>query len=247
MITKKKLLCVLLILVCVLGVGVLCCCKRNEKQQYLDRTMESVIENQAKTVGIEEVRDIYLGYTCYFETILDLEKLPNLESIHITGMYYYWDEEPHTPATPENLERVQKLEKEFAEILDKCITVKSINISNTNEMCNLDDLSFFTHGKNLESIGLWSMGDIDYSPIYECKNLKSLGLFGCDISDLTGVEKLASLERLYLDDTDVNSAKDIIKLKSLTYLGVKGTPLADNEEELAKIQEEIPNIEIHFD
>ena len=77
--------------------------------------------------------------------------------------------------------------------------------------------------------------------------IKSLGLFGCDISDLTGVEKLASLERLYLDDTDVNSAKDIIKLKSLTYLGVKGTPLADNEEELAKIQEEIPNIEIHFD
>lgn len=39
-----------------------------------------------------------------FETILDLEKLPNLESIHITGMYYYWDEEPHTPVIPENNE-----------------------------------------------------------------------------------------------------------------------------------------------
>lgn len=248
---KKYMIVSVLILLLILGGVFFYFAKRNyeknKKTQYLDATMGSVIEHQARMIGINSIEDIYLGYTCYFDTLLDLTKLPNLNSIHITGKFNYWDETPDEPIVPEPPERIQQIENELAEILDKCPNVQYVNIRNTDGTCELTDLEFLTHGNNLINIGLWSMGDIDYSPIYECTNLKNLGVSDCDIEDLAGIEQLSNLERLTIKDTAIDSAKDIVKLKKLTYLDIKGTPLAENEEELEKIREALPDVKIYID
>ena len=127
-------------------------------------------------------------------------------------------------------------------ISENCPNIKSLIL--TWEEGGLDSLEFLKNEKNLEELILTNQSSLDYSIISECTKLRNLSLNGCDISDLSMLCELEKLESLGLSGTKVSEARDILKLKNLKSLYIKNTPLAENEEQLALIYQQFPDIEI---
>ena len=174
---------------------------------------ETMAELMAKNVGVESVDKLRIedlekieilniGYTGYYDTLVDIEKCPNLKRLIIGypqyTMAYYAFAGREMPA-PESKERVKQIEKELESILEKCPDLEDIYISNEGENCKLDNIEFLKKGKNLGAICLFYQSDIDYSVISECTKLQFLSLHCCDISDLSmigGLENLDSLDNM---------------------------------------------------
>ena len=230
----------------------------SRKVVFEDETMAEMI---SKTAGVESVDKIRaddlekveilnIGYTGYYDTLVDIEKCPNLKRLiigypdyRLADYYFIGREMPE----PESKERVKEIEKELESILEKCPNLTTIYISNENGNCELDNIEFLKKGKNLTSISLYYQTDIDYSAISECNELQFLALLYCDVWDLGMISQLENLDSLVLTGTNVSEAKDILKLKNLTFFEIADTPLAENEEQLELIQEQFPDIKIQTD
>ena len=108
----------------------------------------------------------------------------------------------------------------------------------------LGDLEFLENGQNLKSLSLRNQSGMDYSAITKCAQLERLSLYGCDISDLSMLSDLENLEKLDIVGTNVSEAKDILNIEKLKVLYIADTPLEENEEQLALIYQQFPDIEI---
>ena len=233
----------------------------SHKVDFEDETMAEMI---AKTVGVEKanklrvddlekVEILNIGYTGYYDTLADIEKCPNLKRLFIscpedTIVYYpfaVWE-----MPEPESKERVKQVEKELGSILEKCLNLEDIYISNEKGNCELDNIEFLKKGKNhLIAICLFYQSDIDYVPISECKELEYLSLRYCDVSDLSMLSELEKLKRLNLEGTNVSEVEEILKLKNLNSLTVllTDTPLAEKTDELESLQQQYPGLKIKID
>ena len=242
-------------LVIVIAIVVMVQINNAHKVVLEDETMAELI---AKNVGVESVDKLRIedlekieilniGYTGYYDTLVDIEKCPNLKRLIIGypqyTMAYYAFVGREMPA-PESKERVKQIEKELESILEKCPDLEDIYISNEGENCKLDNIEFLKKGKNLGAICLFYQSDIDYSVISECTKLQFLSLHCCDISDLSMIGGLENLDSLVLTGTNVSEATDILKLKNLSFFRIADTPLAENEEQLNLIQKQFPELKI---
>ena len=192
------------------------------------------------------------------ETLVDLEKCWNLEFLEISDGYgdrvlMYgedWAVEGYKsvygelPPPPLSDERIQQFGTELEGILQECRQLKALYIYSRGGTFNLDSVQFLHYGGNLTELGLHSLGDIDYSPVWECTNLEVLSLGYCAISDLGEISRLENLRVLWLDSTGIKEAGDIVTLKNLETLYIMGAPLAENEEELQILREALPGLEI---
>lgn len=232
----------------------------SRKVDFEDETMAEVI---AKTAGeksvskirmddLEKIEILNIGYTGYYDTLVDIEKCSNLKRLIIgyTGytMAYYPFTGREMPE-PESKERVKQVEKELGNILEKCPNIITIYISNEKGNCQLDNLEFLKKAKNLKYINLYCQTDIDYSPISECKESVFLALNFCDVSDLSMLSELENLKRLNLEGTNVSEVEEILKLKNLNSLTVllADTPLAEKKDELESLQQQFPGLDIRTD
>lgn len=130
--------------------------------------------------------------------------------------------------------------EQLALILENCSNLRKLTLSGENgELSNLD---FLKNGKNLRSFVVKYQPAIDYSAITECTQLEYLSLYGCDISDVGMLSKLENLETLVLTETNISEAKDILNIKNLKELSIVDTPLAENQEQLALIYQQFPDI-----
>ena len=227
-----------------------------QKVDFEDEAMAEIISISAgvesvdkfRVDDLEKVETLNIGYTGYYDTLVDIEKCPNLRKLIIgypdyrLAHYYFTDRE--MPEL-ESKERVKQIEKELGSILEKCPNLTTIYISNEKGNCELDNIEFLKKGKNLTSISLYYQTDIDYSIISECNKLSFLALDYCDISDLGMIGELEHLEDLYIEGTNVSEAKDILKLKKLNHLEIADTPLAENEEQLELIYKQFPEANIY--
>lgn len=133
------------------------------KVDFEDETMAEMI---AKTVGVEsvdklraddleKVEILNIGYTGYYDTLVDIEKCPNLDELIIgypqCAMTYYPFVDREMPE-PESKERVKQIEKELESILKKCPNITTIYISNEKGNCELDNIEFLKKGKNLVGV-----------------------------------------------------------------------------------------------
>ena len=192
----------------------------------------------------------------HFETLVDLEKCPNLEFLKIRdgygkdiekwgdGVEQYYERNNLNPPPLLSAEKIRQFETELEGILQECPKLDQLNIYNTGGTFSLDSLQFLVYGENLGGLHLDSLGDIDYSPVLECTNLEMLSLNHCAISDLGQISRLENLRVLWLDYTGIKEAGDIVNLKNLETLYIMGTPLAENEEELQILREALPGLEI---
>ena len=257
-IKKRKLIIsvsvIVLILVIVLIIAGLI--DNSRKVVFEDKAMAEIIAMSAgvksadklRVEDLEKIEILNIGYTGYYDTLVDIEKCPNLRNLiigypdyRLERYYFIGKEMPE----PESKERVKQIEKELGSILEKCPSLTTIYVSNEKGNCELDNIEFLKKGKNLTSISLYYQTDIDYLDISECTKLQFLSLDYCDISDLTMINGLEYLEDLYLEGTNVSEAKDILKLKKLNHLEIADTPLAENEEQLEFIHKKFPEANIY--
>ncbi len=231
------------------------------KVDFEDETMAEML---AKTTGVESVDKLRaddlekieilnIGYTGYYDTLMDLEKCMNLKRLIIgypgyTQAYYpFFDREM---PEPESKERVKQIEKELGSIIENCPNLTTLYISNEDGNCELDNIEFVKKGENYISvICLFYQSDIDYLPISKCKGLEYLSLRYCDVSDLSMLSELENLKRLNLEGTDVAEVEELLKLKNLNNLEIvlTNTPLAEKTEELENLQQQFPGLDIEID
>ena len=226
----------------------------SHKVAFEDETMAEMISKSAGVETVDEIREndlekievLNIGYTGYYDTLVDIEKCTNLRRLIIgypdyklTNYPFAGREEPK----PESKERVKQIEKELGSILEKCPNITMIYLSNENGNCELDNIEFLKKGKKLAVVNLYYQADIDYSPLSEIPHLKGLSFDGCNISKLDMLDGLTELESLWITECDVSKAGQIVNLKSLEDLELENTPLARSAEELEIIFESCPNIE----
>lgn len=232
-----------------------------QKVQFVDEEMGTVFAYEAyyneiiedvedfRQEHLESITILNIGYTGYYTTLVDIEKLPNLQSLYIgapdvgggRGYYMSWRELPG----PESAERIEQLQNELASILINGDVLERLYLWDDEGICEFTNLEFLKKGDNLKYISLSSLKDIDYTPIWTCSKLEYLNLWGCDITSLEGIGQLQSLRTLSLNETNIMEAGEILTLSNLERLSIENTPLAENEEELKLIYETFPDITIY--
>lgn len=246
----------IIVLMIVIALIIVFMIDNSHKVVFEDEAMEEIISMSAGVESVdkfrvddfEKVEILNISYTGYYDTLVDIEKCPNLRKLIIgypdyrLAHYYFADREM---PEPESKERVKQIEKELGSILEKCPNLTTIYISNEKGNCELDNIEFLQKGKNLTSISLYYQTDIDYSVISECTELQFLSLYYSKISDLGMISELEHLEDLYIEGTNVSEAKDILKLKKLNHLEIADTPLAEKEEQLELIHKQFPEANIY--
>ena len=222
-----------------------------------EENLEGLEYKDFRKDDLKYVTRLKIANTIRTETLVDLEKCPNLESLVIADHYgklVLWYGEDWAvweyvsacgklPSVP-GAEKIKQFEAELEGVLQECKQLKELCIYNWGDTFNLDSVQFLIYGENLTRLSLDYLGDIDYSPVLECTNLEVLYLSNSAISDLGQISRLVNLRILWLDSTDIKEAGDIVNLKNLETLYIMGTPLAENEEELQILREALPGLKI---
>lgn len=251
----------IIVVMLILALLVMLVIDNSQKVQFKDEEMGLVIVNQACREGeiakirieeirlyhLENIKELNIGYTAYYTTLLDIERCPNLEELYIGapikgGYDYYmsWRELPE----PESAERIKQIQNELASILLSCEKLEALYLWDDEGICEFTSLEFLKNGDNLKYISLSSLGDIDYTPVWQCSGLITLTMWRCEIDSLEGIGHLQDLKYLNLNGTNIAEAGEILDLPNLETLLIKGTPLAENEEELALIYGAFPDIDL---
>lgn len=258
---KKKLIAgiwIVIVLLAVIG-GIISnlVLKSSPTVNFRDEEMGKLIAQSAGVESVnkfceedfEKVTMLNIGYTGYYDTLSDIEKCRQLDTLIIgypEYMYCRYETKEKKIPEPESKERIQQIEKELGKILEKCPNLRVLCISNENDDFELDSLEFLKGQKNLEALRLEEQSAIDnYSYISECVHLKHLSLYGSNISEISMIQGLEELEGLNLAGTNISEASDILKFKNLKDLAIRNTPLEKNEEELALIYQQFPDIDFY--
>lgn len=110
-------------------------------------------------------------------------------------------------------------------ILKSAKLIEDFDFTNVKNSFDMRDMEFLKYGKNIKKIDISYSNIKDYSVLENCKKLRNIDLWY----------------------SDIDSADDLLKLKYVNRLILTGTPLAQNEEEIAKLQKAFPEAEIIVD
>lgn len=213
---------------------------RNRRVRFEDDMMRQMIclelgkdkDSQDVTYrDLETIEELDIGPIGEYETIVDVAKFKNLKKLRVnmeitnSDSYYELfrkkqDGSMYYPAV--NKEKLIKIQEELKEISKKLKKLESFVFSNINESCNITDFMFI---KNL-------------------KNLKELTLCFANISDYSFLQNGIVLEKVDLEQSNIEKADDLLNLKNVNRLILTGTPLAENEEEISRLEQAFPEAKI---
>ena len=94
------------------------------------------------------------------------------------------------------------------------------------------------NGEKVENVNFLENGE----------NLRDLNLIGLSIDDYSGIGKCRNIYEISLIKSSVKTAdqlKCLQQLDNLSWLSVIKTPLSEDENELKKLQEMLPNVKIY--
>lgn len=215
---------------------------------YPQETRENFREETLRLYHLERIEELSITYATIYTTLVAIEKCKNLEML---GMGASYEHGPSYPGfddmelpEPASIEKMKQMQSELASILQECDKIWALYIWDDEGICKFTSLEFLKSGDGLKLLSLSSLRDVDYAPVWECSELRSLTLWGCDIDSVEGISQLQNLESLDLEWTNIVEAGDILNLPKLEHLEITGTPLAENEEELALIYEAFPDIDL---
>ena len=180
---------------------------------------------------LETIEELYIGPVGYFDTLEDVAKCRNLKSLRVNmsigsekASFELFEvtetgERYYPPVSEEKMERIQK---DLEKILKNAKKIEEFGLSNVNDTFNLPDVEFLKYGKNLRDITIAYSNIKDYSVLENCSKLRSVDLWY----------------------SDIESAEVLLKLKYVNRLILAGTPLAENEKEVAKLRQAFPEAKI---
>ena len=216
---------------------------KGRKVQFEDDMMRQVIclelgkdkDSQDVTYrDLETIEELEIGPVGNFETIEDVAKCKNLKKLWInvslsrsdaTFELYEITETGESYYPPVSKKKMERIQKDLEKILKNAKLIEDFDVTNVNDTFNIPEIEFLKYGKNIKKI------NISYS------NIK-------DFSVLENCSKLRSVDLWY---SDIESAEVLLKLKYVNRLILAGTPLAENEKEVAKLKQAFPEADIVAD
>ena len=238
--SKIKKIIITVIVLCAIGIPVGKHWYNSHEIQFKDENMR---RNMVLTSGyrhggyetshenLNEIKRLWLGYIGYYNTLEDLKWAKNVEEIEINVQPPIYEWEPayviSKGEVPEEVskEKVKQYEKELGKILPKLKKLKEVSVV-SDYGCEWDSIAFLKDCDQIEDLSLIRFKVKDFSVLKQCKSLESISLCGAQI------EKAEDL--------------DLTGLKRLRYLYISDTPLAENLEEVKKLQETYPQVEIYY-
>ena len=180
---------------------------------------------------LETIEELEIGPVGEFETIIDVAKCKNLKKLWVNssvprgkvGFELYevteTDERYYPPLGGEKIERIQK---DLETILKSARKIEEFSFSNVNDTFNIPNIDFLKYGKNIKSITIAYANVKDYSVLEKCSKLQSIALWY----------------------SDIDSAEVLLRLRNINELLLTDTPLAQNEEEISKLQKAFPEARV---
>lgn len=235
---RVKKIVITVIVLCVIGIPVGRYWYNNHRIEFKDVNMAKLMaEYCGKTYSedmeitpndMKEVRYVDIGYIGYYNTLEDLKWCTNIEELYLNGKIGERKNEPAYQIAqgemPEEVaeEKVNKFEAELGKILPKLKQLKRLRIV-SKYGCEWDTLDFLKGCDQVEELLLYDFNVKDYSVLRRCKLLKRVAFWDCPIS----------------------RAEDLMGLENLEYIGICGTPLAEDSEEMKKLKEAYQDAEIY--
>ena len=183
---------------------------------------------------LETIEELYIGPVGTFETIEDVAKCKNLKlllvNVEIAERETYYElyqktENGKIYYPPVDEEKIVLVQDDLKEIMKKLKKLEMFGFTNVNESCNITDFTF----------------------LKQAKNLKELALCFVNASDYSFLENYTELKKVDLEQSNIEKADVLLNLKNVNRLILTGTPLAQNEEELAKLKQAFPEAKIVAD
>ena len=177
---------------------------------------------------LETIEELYIGPVGYFDTIEDVAKCKNLKNLRVNmsigsekASFELFEvtetgERYYPPVSEEKMERIQK---DLEKILKNAKKIEEFGLSNVNDTFNLPDVEFLKYGKNLRDINIVYVNIKDFSVLENCSKLRSVDLWY----------------------SDIESADNLLKLKNVEKFWLTGTPLAQNKEEISRLEKAFPD------
>ena len=183
---------------------------------------------------LEKIEELEIGPVGNFKTIQDVAKCTNLKRLRVNIEVVEKDaayEVYRKTETGENFlsivdkEQIGNMQQDLEKIFKKAKKIEDFGFSNFNQSCNITKIDFLKYGKNLKKINISYANIEDYSVLENCSKLESVDLWY----------------------SNIESADTLLKLKNVNRLILTGTPLAQNEKEIAKLKKAFPEAKIIVD
>ena len=196
---------------------------------------------------IMELTVLQISGAEHIKTLHDLQKLPQLASLTLTGSEggeIHYDLEPDMAPSLDEL-IFENLSLGEADFLAELPDIKVLGMI----CCGLTDISFLDKYPSLTEVSFYRNEIQDISPLTNCKdlevislayndvsdigalsqlpNLKEAGLQGNRIADLEGLQNLGRLEAVNLNSNQITDLSPLEGLKGLTALGAADNRIED--------------------
>ena len=210
---------------------------KERKVHFADDKMRQVIclelgkdkdSNDVTYRDLEKIEELQIGLVGTFETIEDVAKCKNLKSLSVNVLIqqgepsfelYETTEKGERYYPPLSEEKMERMQKDLERILKSARKIEEFDFANVNDSFNISDMEFLKYGKNIKSIDIAYANIEDYSVLENCSKLESVDLWY----------------------SNIESADTLLKLKNVNRLILTGTPLAQNEKEIAKLKKAFPD------
>ena len=183
---------------------------------------------------LETIEELKIGLIGNFDTIEDVAKCKNLKILRVNVLVqrgeasfelYEMTETGERYYPPVSQEKMERIQIDLEKILKSARKIEEFSLANVNDSFSISDMEFLKYGKNIRDITIAYANITDYSVLENCPKLRSVDLWY----------------------SDIESADDLLKLKYVNRLILTGTPLAQNQEEVAKLRQAFPEAEIVVD
>ena len=230
---KKGILAIISICICA-GIVIFCGKKihDNSPVEFADENMALVLcealsgDKTPETVtykDLQQIRTLHIGFSGYYETIMDLQYCTNLQELSINVLF----DETTSPAfiinegkldEPLTKEENLQLQQEMGELLPKLKNLRTLVISRQGG-CTWSSIEFMKDCTQIEEVYMSFCEATDYSVLKTCTSLKRINLYACQIT----------------------MADDLLGFETPSGIDIRKTPLESNPEEVKKLEEAYPD------
>ena len=183
---------------------------------------------------LDSIEELKIGPVGNFETIEDVAKCKNLKKLWVNveiteNVAYYEVFEKKENGTiyypPVSEEKLKRIQKDLEKILKNAKLIEDFGFTNVNKSLNIENIGFLKYGKNLKVLNISYANIEDYSVLKNCRKLEEIELW----------------------KDNIEKADVLLKLENIKKIWITGTPLAQNQEEIAKLKIAFPEAEIIVD
>ena len=205
---------------------------------------QGLFERLARAKGAIERNDLAMKGKLLGSATAILE---NLRSTYETGYISYLQKESTRLADEGNTEAALDILNTGKDLVKDTDSVDKMIQSVEEKQQELGEI--LPKMRKLKQLIIEGEGDVEWTSIEFLKNQKSieeLGLFNCKATNYSVLKTCKSLKEIEIISSELSKAEDLIGLENVESIMILNTPLAENPEEIKKLQEAYPDADIYY-